>query len=58
MRKKKISAREWIEIIMSFTKKIKYDHVSSFAGHAALFLLMSLFPMVMYFISELFEADQ
>ena len=51
MRKKKISAREWIEIIMSFTKKIKYDHVSSFAGHAALFLLMSLFPMVMYFIS-------
>ena len=51
MKKKKISAREWIEIIMSFSKKIKYDHVSSFAGHAALFLLMSLFPMVMYFIS-------
>lgn len=49
--KKKISIRELIEIIRSFTKKIKYDHVSSFAGHAALFLLMSLFPMIMYFIS-------
>lgn len=39
------------EISYSFLRKIKYDHVSSFAGHAALFLLMSLFPMVMYCIS-------
>ncbi|MDE7273144.1 MAG: YihY/virulence factor BrkB family protein [Lachnospiraceae bacterium] len=31
--------------------KVRYDHVSSFAGHAALFLLMSLFPMAMYCIS-------
>jgi membrane protein len=37
--------------IYSFVKKIKYDHVSSFAGHAALFLLMSLFPMAMFLIS-------
>lgn len=33
-----------------FAKKIQYDHVSSFAGHAALFLLTSLFPMAMYCI--------
>lgn len=39
------------EITYSFVTKIKYDHVSSFAGHAALFLLMSLFPMAMYCIS-------
>lgn len=39
------------EIAYSFVRKIKYDHVSSFAGHAALFLLMSLFPMAMYCIS-------
>lgn len=39
------------EISYSFVRKIKYDHVSSFAGHAALFLLMSLFPMAMYCIS-------
>jgi membrane protein len=42
---------EIFEMIYSFTRKIKYDHVSSFAGHAALFLLMSLFPMAMFFIS-------
>jgi membrane protein len=39
------------DIIYSFVRKIKYDHVSSFAGHAALFLLMSLFPMAMFLIS-------
>lgn len=39
------------EISYSFMRKVKYDHVSSFAGHAALFLLMSLFPMAMYCIS-------
>jgi membrane protein len=39
------------QIIYSFVRKIKYDHVSSFAGHAALFLLMSLFPMAMFLIS-------
>lgn len=33
-----------------FARKIQYDHVSSFAGHAALFLLTSLFPMAMYCI--------
>ena len=43
--------KELVEIVLSFSKKIQYDHVSSFAGHAALFLLMSLFPMAMYFIS-------
>ena len=32
-------------------RKIRYDHVSSFAGHAALFLLMSLFPMAMFCVS-------
>jgi len=32
-------------------RKIRYDHVSSFAGHAALFILMSLFPMVLFFVS-------
>ncbi|MDE7268001.1 MAG: YihY/virulence factor BrkB family protein [Lachnospiraceae bacterium] len=35
----------------SFLRKIRYDHVSSFAGHAALFLLMSLFPMVLFCVS-------
>lgn len=49
--KRKVSKREVVQIILSFSRKIKYDHVSSFAGHAALFLLMSLFPMVMFFIS-------
>ncbi len=39
------------EITYSFMAKVRYDHVSSFAGHAALFLLMSLFPMAMYCIS-------
>jgi membrane protein len=39
------------QIVYSFVRKIKYDHVSSFAGHAALFLLMSLFPMAMFFIA-------
>lgn len=39
------------EITYSFITKIKYDHVSSFAGHAALFLLMSLFPMAMFCLS-------
>ncbi|MBD5452253.1 MAG: YihY/virulence factor BrkB family protein [Lachnospiraceae bacterium] len=32
-------------------RKIRYDHVSSFAGHAALFILMSLFPMVLFCVS-------
>lgn len=49
--KKRVSKKEFIEMAISFSRKIKYDHVSSFAGHAALFLLMSLFPMVMYCIS-------
>lgn len=39
------------ELIYSFMRKIRYDHVSSFAGHAALFILMSLFPMVLFFVS-------
>lgn len=39
------------EIIYSFTRKIRYDHVSSFAGHAALFILMSFFPMAMFCVS-------
>lgn len=55
MHKKKRITRKEIkvvyEITYSFITKIKYDHVSSFAGHAALFLLMSLFPMAMYCIS-------
>ncbi len=40
-----------MEQIYYFTKKIKYDHVSSFAGHAALFVLMSLVPMLMFCVS-------
>lgn len=55
MHKKKRLTRKEIktiyEITYSFITKIKYDHVSSFAGHAALFLLMSLFPMAMFCIS-------
>ena len=39
------------EMTYGFIAKVKYDHVSSFAGHAALFLLMSLFPMAMFCIS-------
>lgn len=39
------------EVAYSFMRKIRYDHVSSFAGHASLFILMSLFPMVMFCIS-------
>ncbi len=39
------------EILYSFMRKIRYDHVSSFAGHAALFILMSFFPMAMFFVS-------
>ena len=53
--KKKRMTRKDIKIIYeitySFITKVKYDHVSSFAGHAALFLLMSLFPMAMFCIS-------
>lgn len=55
MHKKKRITRKRIktayEILYSFITKVKYDHVSSFAGHAALFLLMSLFPMAMFCIS-------
>lgn len=55
MHKKKRITRKKIktvyEITYSFITKVKYDHVSSFAGHAALFLLMSLFPMAMFCIS-------
>lgn len=55
MHKKKRITRKNIKIVYeitySFVTKIKYDHVSSFAGHAALFLLMSLFPMAMFCIS-------
>lgn len=53
-RKKRLTRKNMkklYEISYSFLRKIKYDHVSSFAGHAALFLLMSLFPMAMYCIS-------
>lgn len=53
-KKKRITRKEVktvYEITYSFVTKVKYDHVSSFAGHAALFLLMSLFPMAMYCIS-------
>lgn len=39
------------DILNNFSRKIQYDHVSSFAGHAALFLLTSLFPMAMYCIA-------
>lgn len=39
------------EMVYSFMRKIRYDHVSSFAGHASLFILMSLFPMVMFCVS-------
>lgn len=54
MRVKKIKkgkAKDIYDILYSFVKKVHYDHVSSFAGHAALFILMSLFPMVMYCIA-------
>lgn len=55
MHKKKRITRKQIKLVYemtySFITKIKYDHVSSFAGHAALFLLMSLFPMAMFCIS-------
>ncbi|MCM1182695.1 MAG: YihY/virulence factor BrkB family protein [Roseburia sp.] len=40
-----------VEQTYYFTRKIKYDHVSSFAGHAALFVLMSLVPMLMFCVS-------
>ncbi len=43
--------RTTYEVLYSFARKIRYDHVSSFAGHAALFLLMSLFPMAMFCVS-------
>lgn len=43
--------KELVEIIISFSRKIRYDYVSSFSAHATLFLLMSLFPMVMFFVS-------
>lgn len=49
--KRKISKVEFIEILLSFGRKLKYDYVSCFAGNAALFILMSLFPMVMYCVS-------
>lgn len=43
--------KELVEIVISFSRKIRYDYVSSFSAHATLFLLMSLFPMVMFFVS-------
>ncbi len=45
--------KTFYEIAYSFVRKIKYDHVSSFAGHAALFMLMALFPMLMFIMSML-----
>ena len=55
MRKKRRITRKELktiyEIGYSFVRKVKFDHVSSFAGHAALFLLMSIFPMAMFCIS-------
>lgn len=50
-RVKRNRRREIIDILISFTRKMRYDYVTSFSGHAALFLLMSLFPMLMYFVS-------
>ncbi len=46
-RRLKIAAEQ----LLYFSKKIRYDHVSSFSGHAALFVLMSLVPMVMFCVS-------
>lgn len=56
---RKGNKRDYIQILLSFSKKIKYDHVTSFAAHAALFILMSLFPMLMYVISMIsyFSVD-
>ena len=55
MRKKRRITRKELKTIYqigySFVRKVKFDHVSSFAGHAALFLLMSIFPMAMFCIS-------
>lgn len=48
---KKDIKKEIIEAVFSFTKKIRYDYVSSFSAHAALFLLISIFPMLMFFVS-------
>ena len=48
---KKDIKKEVIEAIISFTRKIRYDYVSSFSAHAALFLLISIFPMLMFFVS-------
>lgn len=42
---------KFADLIYCFLNKLKYDHVTSFAGHSALFLLMSLFPMIMYIVS-------
>ena len=50
-KKRKVSKMECMEMVLSFGRKLKYDYVSSFAGNAALFILMSLFPMVMYCVS-------
>lgn len=48
---RKKNLKTMVEQLYKFSKKIRYDHVSSFAGHAALFILMSLFPMVMFCVS-------
>lgn len=49
--RKSAKIKKIYKIFYSFVRKIQYDHVSSFAGHAALFLLLSLFPMAMYCIA-------
>lgn len=49
----KCRKKEWMVIGLSFTRKMRYDYVSSFAAHAALFMLISLFPMLMYAVSML-----
>lgn len=48
---KKNVKKDIVEAVISFTRKIRYDYVSSFSAHAALFLLVSIFPMLMFFVS-------
>lgn len=48
---KKNVKKDIVEAVISFTRKIRYDYVASFSAHAALFLLVSIFPMLMFFVS-------
>ncbi len=38
-------------IFSSFTKKLKDDHVSAYAGQATLFIIISIFPFIMFLLS-------